>query len=64
MIGILIWVAVTLGTAWEITTHGLWRDGLAACAVIAFILWVIGGAAAISMRGRLPQRPKHPEVAK
>jgi divalent metal cation (Fe/Co/Zn/Cd) transporter len=57
MIGILIWLAVAIATAWEITTHGLWRDGLAACAVFAFILWVIGGAAAFSARGRMPTRP-------
>jgi hypothetical protein len=43
MVAILIWLAVAAASAYEITRHALWHDGLAACAVAAFILWVFGG---------------------
>jgi tellurite resistance protein TehA-like permease len=43
MILILVWLAVAAASGYEITRHALWHDGLAACAVAAFILWVFGG---------------------
>lgn len=57
MIGLLVWLAVAVGLAYEITTHGMWRDGLAACAVLALILWVLGGASFFAATRRtLPKR--------
>jgi hypothetical protein len=59
MLVMLIWLAGAAAMAYEITKHGMWRDGLAACAFFAFLFWVVGGAAGISMRSRLGRPAKH-----
>lgn len=48
MIVALIWLAGAVAMAYEITKHGYWQDGIAALSVLAFVLWVLGGSAAIA----------------
>lgn len=55
----LLWLAITGFLGYEITMHGFWIDGLKACAVLAFIFWILGGAAAFSaQRGAASLRRK------
>jgi hypothetical protein len=58
VIVMLIWLAGAAAMAYEITTHGMWRDGVAALSVLAFILWVLGGAAGMSAWRKVGQHKK------
>ena len=53
MIGLLIWMAGAVAMGYEITVRHFWHDALAILAVLAFVLWTLGGAAMLTRRGKV-----------
>lgn len=50
MLALLVWLLVSIALTYELSSHHVWRVGLAAVGLFAWLLWVCGGAAVLSRR--------------